>query len=132
MARLEEIERRLLNWARSKAGRSIGFAQSNPDNAGMPREPFADAPIPVTDAEANETDDAINTVLSSDQRLTVYAVYLGRGGDADRLRCLGCSRTTMHDRITVSHRLLAGHFTHLAERRRTERARVEALRDARR
>ena len=128
MARIESVEDRLLNWARSKAGRSIGYASSNPDNAGMPREPFGDAPIPVTDAEANETDDAINEVLSSDQRLAVYAVYLGRGGDADRLRTLSCSKTTMHDRITVAHRRLANHFTDIAERRRTERARVEDLR----
>lgn len=131
MPRIDYIETRLLNWARSKAGRSIGFAQSNPNNAGMPREPFADAPIPVTDAEANETDDAINVVLSPDQRLTVYAVYLGRGGDADRLRHLGCSKTTMHDRIVASHRLLANHFTHVAERRKAERERVEGLRNRR-
>lgn len=132
MARIAGIENRLQNWARWKAGRSISYAASNPDNAGMPRDPFADAPIPVSDCEASETDDAIDAVLSSEQRLTVYEVYLGRGNEADRLSRLRCSKTAMHDRIGAAHVRLAGHFADVAERRRSERARVEALRKGQR
>jgi hypothetical protein len=129
VARIAAIENRLQNWARWKAGRSISYAASNPDNAGMPRDPFADAPIPVSDCEASETDDAIDQVLSSEQRLTVYEVYMGQGNEGDRLRRLGCSKTTMHERSGAAHRVLANHFSGLAERRQTERERVEALRE---
>lgn len=131
MARIEAIEHRLLNWARWKAGRSVSYAAVNPDNAGMPREAWADAPIPVTDCEASETDDAIDKVLTPDQRQTVYEVYLGRGSERDRLRRLGCSKTAMNDRTCEAHCRLASHFSDLAQRRKAERARVEGLRNSR-
>lgn len=130
MARIDSVEWRLLNWARWKAGRSIGYAASNPDNAGMPRDPWADVPIPITDCEAGDTDDAIDKVLTADQRMTVYEVYLGTGSEKDSLRRLGCSKTAMHDRIGAAHRKLADYFAEAAERARNERARVEALQRA--
>lgn len=127
MARIESVEWRLLNWARWKAGRSIRYAASNMDNAGMPRDPWAEAPIPTTDCEASETDDAIDAVLNPEQRTTVYVVYLGVGTGADALRHLGCSKSALHDRISAAHRKLANHFAESAERARNERERVEAL-----
>jgi hypothetical protein len=127
VARIESVEYRLLNWARWKAGRSIRYASSNPDNAGMPRDPWAEAPIPTSDCEASETDDAIDEVLSPEQRITVYVVYLGAGTGADALRHLGCSKSAMHDRIGAAHRKLADHFAEAAVRARDERERVERL-----
>ena len=132
MARIEAIEHRLLNWARWKAGRSIRYAGACPTNSGMPRSPYADAPIPVSDCEASETDEAIDKALLPTSRLTVYTVYLAPGGEADRLKTLGCSKAAMHERIGVAHRALAHYFAGLAERRRTERERVEALHRGRR
>lgn len=132
MARIAAIEHRLLNWARWKAGRSISYAALNPDNAGMPRDPYADAPIPVSDCEASETDDAIDQVLTSEQRRTVYEVYLGRYGERERCVRLGCSKSALHDRISAAHRALSEHFAAAAARRRTERERVEALSRGRR
>lgn len=127
MARIESVEWRLLNWARWKAGRSIGYAASNPDNAGMPRDPWAETPIPTSDCEASETDDAIDAVLSEEQQRTVYVVYLGPGTGEDALRHLGCSKSALHDRIGAAHRKLAHHFAEAVERARNERERVEGL-----
>jgi hypothetical protein len=127
MARLEYIEHRLCNWARWKLGRSISYASVNLEDADMPRTPFADKPIPVTDCEASDTDDAVE-LLPRDLKDTVHEVYLGKGSDADRLRRLGVAKSTMHERVGLAHRMLASHFTNAGERARTERERVESLR----
>lgn len=125
MARLEYIEHRLVNWAKWKLGRSVSYARPNLEEV-VRSDPYAAAPVPVSDVEASETDDAINA-LPGLLIVTVYEHYLGKGGEVDRLRRLGCAKATMHERIGQAHRLLASWFTNAAERRRTERERVEAL-----
>lgn len=134
MAKIDWIEQRLQNWARWKltggAG-VLGFAAVNLENADMPREPYADAPIPTSNVEAGETDDAVQR-LPGELKATVLEAYLGVGTMRQKLERLHCSATTMHERIGRAHRLLADHFLAKQDRAKAERARVEALRDAQR
>lgn len=129
MARLEWIERRFPNWRRWKLARgsgALGYAAVNLENADMPRDPYADAPIPTSDIEASETDVAIE-LLPAELKETVYVWYLGTRGLAEKLRQLGCAEPTLHARIGKAHMLMAGHFTEKDEKRRLERQRVERL-----
>lgn len=129
MARIEWVEQRLQNWARWRlmSGSGVlGYAGVNLAEAGGVREPYAEAPIPVTEVEASETDTAVER-LPGHLKATVLELYLGQGGIRDKLKRLCCSEPTLHRRIEQAHRLLADHFTALDDRRRAERARVEAL-----
>jgi hypothetical protein len=131
MAKIEDIERRLQNWARWRLGADGGplsHAGVNWDamQGGGVREPYADAPVPTSAVEAAETQDAVarlETVL----RFSVEVYYLEGGGDRHKLNRLCCTARTMHDRIDRAHRVLAGYFADRQERARLERARVEAL-----
>jgi len=127
VARIESVEWRLLNWARWKAGRSVRYAASNPLAAMTARSRWSEVPIPTSDCDASETDDAIDAVLTPDQRRTVYEVYVGTGTGNQALQRLGCSKSAMHDRISAAHRKLADYFAERAERAKTERERIEAL-----
>lgn len=135
MARIDWIEHRLLNWARWRLGAGggrLGYAgvdMSNP-TPGI-RDPYSEAPIPINDIEASETDQAVQ-LLPGELRATVIECYTGRGGEADHLRILVCAKATMHARIDRAHRLLADHFTALKDRQAVERERVEALQQAQR
>lgn len=130
MARIDWIEHRLLNWARSRLGAgggSLGYAGvdlSNP-TPGV-RDPYADAPIPINEVEADETDAAVQ-LLPGELKATVLEVYLAPGGERDHLRRLVCAKSTMHARVGHAHRLLADHFLAKQDRQRAERERVERL-----
>lgn len=134
MARIDWIEQRLQNWVRWKLGRgggALGYARVNLKNAEMPREPYADAPIPTSDIDASELDEAIER-LPSELKATLYAWYLSTLTLRERLRRLCIAESTLHQRIGKAHRLLADHFLARQERQKAERSRVEGLRDARR
>jgi hypothetical protein len=130
MARIESIEFRLLNWARWKAGAGGGRLGYSGLNLANPtpgvRDPYAEAPIPVRDVEASETDQAVQR-LPSELKATVIEVYTGRGGEADHLRKLCCAKATMYARIDRAHRLLADHFAAQQDRQREQRERIELL-----
>lgn len=134
MARIDWIEARLLNWSRSRLSRgggALGYAGvdlSNP-TPGV-REPYAEAPIPINDVEADETESAIH-LLPGELRATIIEFYIEPGGERDHLKRLVCSKSTMHARIGRAHRLLAEHFLAKQDRQRVERERVEALQRSR-
>ena len=147
MARVEWIEQRMQNWVRWKVASgsgALGYASVNLSNAEMPREPYAEAPIPTSDIDASEVDDAVNR-LPSELRATVLVHYVGvpqvrKSGFVDyrastfdeRLRHLAIAKPTLHARIDRAHRMLAEHFMARQDKQRAERARVEGLRDERR
>lgn len=129
MARIEDIERRLLNWARWRLGATrspLGYAQAQfgerVDGEGWD----APAVIPTVDAEAAETDRAVGA-LDSRLRRTVEVAYLHGGGIARKLQMLACSRATLHARIDEAHRKLSGWFTDQHRQAQAERQRVEQL-----
>lgn len=125
--RIEDIERRLLNWARWKLGGTaggLGFATVQLQAALSAREHVREAVIPTSDAEASETDEAVRA-LDSTLRRTVEVVYLAGGGVRDKARRLACGEATLHSRVARAHSLIQSHLSDLAARRRQERERVE-------
>ena len=128
MARLEEIERRLLNWARWKCGPRIGglgYASVNLTEWTRDDDE-AKAKIPTLDCEAEETDRAVLS-LESELRATVEAVYLFGGGMRAKAERLCCSEATIKSRVWRAHRKIADWITEQQHARQRERERVERL-----
>jgi DNA-directed RNA polymerase specialized sigma24 family protein len=129
MARIDWIEQKMQNWVRWKVSQGsgrLGYSSVNLQNAEMPREPYADAPIPTSDIDASEIDEAIGK-LPSELKAAVHVVYLSNMTMREKLRRLAIAETTMQTRIGQAHRMLADHFIAKQDRQRVERARVEAL-----
>jgi hypothetical protein len=133
MARVDWIDRRLLNWARWKLGDSSGPGGYAGVNMANPtpgiREPYEAAPIPVVAVEASETDTAVNA-LCLELRHTVTEFYTGRGGLSDHLQRLGCAKATLYARLDRADRELVAWFNAKDQRARAERQRVEQLQRA--
>ena len=128
MARIEEIERRLLNWARWRAGAGsggMGYASVNMASEGA-RDGYREATIPTIDCEAEETDRVVMS-LASELRAAVEAVYLGQGTVAEKARRLCLSEAGMYRRIDQAHARMQSWLNDLDQARRRQRARVEAL-----
>lgn len=130
MPRIDWVEQRLQNWARwvlMQGSGALGFARVNLEDADMPREPWAEAPIPTNDVEASDTEEAVRKLNPPGLALTVREFYLGRGGIKDKCRRLCCGESTVYARIDQAHRQLADLLLADQQRRKSERARVEAL-----
>lgn len=124
MARIPEIERRLLNWARWRAGPRIGSAgyTERVDGEGW------DAPtvIPTDSAEAEETEKAVQQ-LEPTLRKAVIDVYTGSGDIASKARLAGIAVATLHARVERAHKLLQRVFDDARAAAEAQRQRVEAL-----
>jgi len=130
MARIPDIERRLLNWARWRALMSDGggnFATSQMDQERVDRSGW-DAPtvIPTSDAEAEETEKAVHA-LERSLHLAVTVFYLGSKGHEAKARRLGIAVTTMYARIQQAHASLDRWLREARAAADLERQRVEAL-----
>lgn len=133
MARDDDMERRLLNWARVRLGESrssLGYAQAQlgavrVDGGGWDTP----VPIPTSDVEAADTDRAVKA-LDSRLRRTVEVVYLEPGGIRRKAQQLACSEATVHQRVGEAHRALRAWLSELAAQRRDQRARLAALQGA--
>jgi DNA-directed RNA polymerase specialized sigma24 family protein len=129
MARIEWVEQRLQNWARwrlTRGGGVLGYASVNLLAAAMPRDRDVDAPVPTSDVDAREIDDAVGR-LPSELRATVTEAYLGEGGLRHKLQRLCVSESTLHARIGRAHRMLAGHLMAAHDRLAAERRRLHSL-----
>lgn len=134
MARIEDIERRLLNWARWKAGGrtgGLGYSSLNLTAAmtGGGRDGYRESVIPTNDCEAAETDRAV-TQLSSELRRTIEVVYLEGGGIASKARKLCVTERTVHARIEHAHQKLARWLAEQHAVRRAQRELNERLQAA--
>lgn len=129
MPRIDWVEARLVNWARWKLGRSEGGISFSRAQPGVLRggSGYATASVPILDAEAADTDDAVMQLYPGGLRLTVIEVYCGRGGMDDHARELACSVSTIHARIVQAHEQLAEHWRARREKAEAERQRVEQL-----
>jgi hypothetical protein len=131
MARIEDIERRLLNWARWKAGgRSGGLGYSAINlvaaTVGGGRDGYREAVIPTNDCEADETDQAV-LALPSEMRRTVEVVYVEGGGMASKARRLCCTERTVQARIEQAHLKISRWLADKDASRKAQRERVERL-----
>lgn len=132
MRMLEDMDRRLLNWARyiwmMKAGGRIASPsfEARVDGDGW------DAPsvVPTNDAEAEETHAGV-MCMPSEQRAAVESWYLGNGGVAAKARRLCISETTLRERVGMAHRKLNCWLLDKRQAADMERERTEKLQRAR-
>lgn len=130
MARIDWIEERLQNWALWKVARGagvMGYSAADLGGANGGRSGYVTAAVPILDAEAAATDDAVHRLYPGGLCLTVTAFYCAPGGHKEKAGKLCCSVATMYARVDQAHRQLADHFLAQQDRQRAERARVEAL-----
>lgn len=129
-ARIEDMDRRLDNWARWLAGGRVGglgFAAVNMLAAmGGDRGRYREASIPTSDCEGAETDAAIKT-LPAELIQTIEVHYLSGLGVAAQAVRLGVTPATVRVRLCRSHGLLQTWFADQAQQRRAQRERVERV-----
>ena len=129
MARLPDIERRLLNWARWRIGSlsgGMGYARTRYEHRVDGEGYDAQSRIPTDDCEAEQTDRAIAALEPPLQR-ALAETYLRGDGAAMKARRAGCSEATLYARVERAHRLIAAWLTDHASQARSERQRTEAL-----
>lgn len=128
MARIDWIELRLQNWARWVLARrgELGFQSSDTMRAGGTAG-YRQAAIPIGDAEASDTDQAIRRLYPGGLALAVHEFYTGQGGVADKAARLCIAESILYRRIDQAHAQLAEHFLAKQDKAKAERARVEAL-----
>ena len=131
MARDQDIERRLINWADWLAGlrsRGLGFASANMAVERVDGEGY-DAPSrnPVIDDEAEITDQAVKALVHDLQR-TVVMVYAGSGGMEDIATKLGVSKVTVHARIWQAHHKIKVWLSDRSHEARLQQERDDAMR----
>jgi DNA-directed RNA polymerase specialized sigma24 family protein len=129
MARIEDIDRRLLNWARwriDRTGGVLGYAAAplaeRVDGEGWD----AQALIPTVDCEASDTEVAVQA-LEGRLKAAVEMVYVQGGGMRRKAERLCCSEAAVHARIDEAHRKLSAWFTDRHQQRLAERERVQQL-----
>ena len=129
MARNEDMERRLLNWARWRSGLAsggLGYAsvsmEARVDGDGYD----AQAVIPTIDVDASVMDTAV-LALPGHLRATVEMVYLAGGTMRRKAERLVCTEDAMKRRVWAAHAKLSAWFADRHARAAAARARVEAL-----
>ncbi len=128
MARIEDIERRLQNWARWKlgiGGGGLGYGSGSAWDVEV-RSGYREAVIPTVDCEAEETDQAVER-LESRLRVTVHAVYVDPGSGARKAAALGIAESSLYARVEEAHRHLSACFSERQRNARQERTRIEHL-----
>jgi hypothetical protein len=128
VARIEDIERRLLNWARWKLGEGggvLGYAGVclTSDTS---RLLYREAIIPTVDCEADETDRAVQA-LEPIYRRTIEVVYVEEPSVKRAALLLCVAESTMKGRVSEAHRRLSNWFADKAQQRRAARDRVEQM-----
>lgn len=133
MARIEDVERRLLNWARWRIGGQRGGLGYSSVSWGMTvgSARGREAVIPTNAAEATDTDNAVKALMPELQRVVMGHYVDGYSVAAVSVQ-LGCSVATVYARIDRTHQLLDQAFRDLAAARRIERERVERMARAKR
>lgn len=128
MAKVEDVERRLLNWARWRIGGGSGGLGYASATLGMESggSKYREAVIPTRSGEAIETDSAVQ-MLATELRVLVHGHYADGLSMAALAVKHGCSVATVYLRLGRVHQLLDQAFRDMAEARRVERHRVEEL-----
>lgn len=117
MALIEDIERRLLNWARWYAGQQsggLGYASISLLQGGG-RDGYFEAVVPTIGPEASITHQAVQA-LPSELRAAVESWYLHGGTAAVKARRLCIQVPTLYRRREVAHATLQRWFSDRAVR----------------
>lgn len=133
MARDPNIERRMLNWMRWRAGPGygMGLGYGSASIWGSVRVDCAssrESAIPTNAIEAEETDRAIKD-LPLFLRETVSVMYLTDDPVPVKARALGCAVSTMHARVADAHRRIAIWVSDRQRHAQDDRAQVEAAQE---
>jgi hypothetical protein len=128
VARIPDIERRLLNWARWKSGEGQGGLGYSTGvwNGESSRSTYREATIPTVDVEASVTDAGV-MALAGELRSAVEAVYLRTGTIEVAAGRLCCGVATVYARVDRAHARLASWLSDRAQQARNEVARVKQL-----
>lgn len=130
MARDEDIDRRLKDWAsyRNEQLRGgLGYARANVEAERVDGEGWdTPLPIPSSQAEIDQTEKAV-MALPSELRATVEAVYISQRSYREIAARLCVAEPTVHARVWQAHRKLRAWFNEQADERARRRARDEAL-----
>jgi len=123
-----DIERRLQNWSRWKAGEGaggLGYAAVDLGSTGG-SSGHREAVVPVWDTEASVTDQAVQA-LRSEQQAAIRAVYLDHGSAFIAAFELGIALRTLHARVERAFYALQLWFQEREGLQAAERQRVESL-----
>lgn len=131
MARDPDIERKLLNWARAKAGGQsggLGYATVNLQIEGDARR-YREATIPIDACEADITDQAVKA-LAPVPRETVQQLYLRNLSMREVAAKARIGEQAARARIWKAHAELRTWFAERERKAASERARVQQLQRA--
>ena len=126
--RNEDMDRRLMNWARWRHGMTcggLGFASVDLTSEGIRETAEADVRVPLNDVEAEETNRAV-LALPGELRATVEAVYLHGGSMAAKAKRLCCAEATVYARLLRVDRALQVWLSEVQAQRLEARRRLEA------
>jgi hypothetical protein len=132
MARIPDIERRLLNWARWRALMSDGggnFARASMEERVDGEGWDAPTVINTLDAEAEETERGV-LLLQSPLRAAVEIIYIGNGTIKRKAARLCVSEATLYLRVDQAHRALASWLSEKARAQQEHKRRLQALQGA--
>lgn len=128
MARSEDVERRLLNWARWRIGGAsggLGYAKASlGESPGASR--YRESIIPTNGAEAAETEAVVRCLEADLQRVVDLHYFEGLSVAMIAVR-LSCSAATVYGRLDRVHLLLDQAFRDMQDARRNERQRVDRI-----
>lgn len=127
-SRNEDIDRRLMNWARWTHGMTcggLGFASVDMASEGIRETAEPDVRVPLNDVEAEETNRGV-LALPGELRATVEAVYLNGGSMAYKARLLCCAEATVYARLLRVDRALQVWLSAVQAQRLEARRRLEA------
>jgi len=127
MARIPDIERRLLNWARWKDGDgSPRLGNGGVWNGESARSGYREAIVPTSDVEASQTDMAVQSMVPELQQ-AVTIVYLRTGSIEKAAASVGVPISTIYRRVDLAHARIAAWLVWRGDAARAERERVERL-----
>lgn len=127
MAKIEHIERRLLNWARWKVGATgdkLGYASPSL-NERVDGGGYRSVGVPTLSHDAYEVDAAIGA-LSKDLQQTLYEVYVCESPSSVLEQRLGIGYRAVLSRVDQAHRLLLRVFEESAAKLKAAREAIQS------
>ncbi|MFG0593778.1 hypothetical protein ACF8OH_04615 [Delftia sp. WSY_9] len=138
MARREHIKQRLNNWAMWRArrdGNGLGFATQNILAAWMAsvKQPpkVREATIPVLHLEAEETDQAVQSLKHSKPHLflVLELIYLRDLGIQGTARRIGRAPSTVHAQLDAADKAIEDWLSEMVQERERKLAQLWAVKD---
>lgn len=114
-----ETERMMLNWARWRAGSSMGVAMTGAYENAV-RDAW-DVPMPLLNGEAIEVNQAVDRLEEHLRQAIVEYWFVSAGNASEKARMCGCSKMALYRRLDQAHRFVHAYRREL--KARSERAR---------